>query len=115
MSLFKRDAPPPAESWESLREWKRRSWWDRYLLSLRVMLPYSSLVMALAALGLLIAEPSWRTVKFIAILWIATVLLTTLGYLRRMDRSAALVPPLTPASLNPTTAVDIRGSNERSD
>ena len=115
MSSFRRDTPPPPEAWESLREWQRLPWWQRYQLSLRVMFPFASLIILLAAVALLIAEPSWRSAKLIALLWVGTVLVTALGYQRRMARAAALVPPLTPASLNPTTAVDIRGNQERPD
>mgnify|MGYP001289261532 CR=1 FL=1 len=113
MSLLRRDAPPPAEAWEALREWSRQSWWARYRASLMVMLPFTTLVLAMAAIALLIAEPSWRSVKLIVVLWAIGVPVTALGYMRRMARSAALVPPISAASQNPTTAVDIRGNRNR--
>ena len=113
MSVLRRDAPPPPEAWDDLREWSRQTWWARYRASLLVMLPFTSLVMAMGGVALLIAEFSWRSVVLIAVLWAIGVPLTALGYMRRMSRAAALVPPISPASLNPTTAVDIRGSRER--
>ncbi len=112
MSLLRPDAPPPPESWEGLREWMRRSWWDRYRASLRVMLPFTSVVLALAGVALMIAEPSWRSARLIGVLWVIGVPVTALGYMRRMGRAAAQVPPISPASSNPTTAVDIRGNRE---
>ena len=102
MSLLRRDAPPPAEAWEALREWSRQSWWARYRASLMVMLPFTTLVLAMAAIALLIV-----------VLWAIGVPVTALGYMRRMARSAALVPPISAASQNPTTAVDIRGNRNR--
>ena len=113
MSLFRRDVVPPEEAWDGLREWACQSWWRRFRSCLSVMLPFSSILLAFAGVGLLIAEPSWRTAKVIAVLWIIAVPATALGYMRRMGRAAALVPPITPASQNPTTAVDIRGNRER--
>lgn len=113
MSILRRDAPPPNEAWEALREWSRHSWWERYRASLLVMLPFTSVVMALAAVGLLVAEFSWRSAGLILMLWLIAVPVSALGHMRRMSRAAALVPPMTPASLNPTTAVDIRGNRER--
>lgn len=113
MSLLRRDAPPPEEMWDVLRDWSQRTWWQRYRMSLMVMLPFTSVVMALAAVALLFAEFSWRSAALIASLWAIGVPLTALGYMRRVNRSAALVPPITPASRNPTTAVDIRGSRPR--
>lgn len=113
MSLFRRDAPPPTEAWESLREWANHSWWHRYRASLMVMLPFVSFIMGLAAIALFVAEPSWRTALWVAGMWAVGVPVTALGYMRRMGRAAAQVPPISAASLNPTTSVDIRGSRER--
>jgi len=110
MSLLRKDTPPPQEAWETLRAWAQQSWWERYRISLLMMLPFVSAVLAVAALALLFAEPSWRSVKLIAGLWAFAVPVTALGYMRRMARSAALIPPISPASLDPTTAVDIRGN-----
>ena len=113
MSLLRRDAPPPTEAWESLREWANQSWWQRYRAGLLVMLPFVSFIIALAGIALFIAEPSWRTAKWVFGLWAVGIPVTALGYTRRMNRAAAQVPPITPASQNPTTAVDIRGHRER--
>lgn len=110
MNMFRRDAPPPTEAWESLREWANQSWWQRYRASLLVMLPLVSFIIALAGIALFIAEPSWRTAKWIGGLWVFGVSVTALGYTRRMSRTAAMVPPISAASLNPTTAVDIRSN-----
>ena len=112
MSWLRRETPPPTESWEGLREWARHSWWHRYRASVLVMFPFSTLILVIAGIALLFAEPSWRSVRFIAVLWVACVLLTGLGYMRRMGRAAAQVPPISAASLNPTTAVDIRGQRD---
>ena len=110
MSLLRRDTPPPTESWEVLREWARQSWWYRFRSGVLAMLPFTTLLLVLAGVVLLIAEPSWRSVRLIAALWAVCVLLAGLGYVRRMGRAAAQVPPISAASLNPTTAVDIRGN-----
>jgi hypothetical protein len=113
MSLLRPDPPPPTETWEDLREWANHSWWHRYRASVRVMLPIISLVIGIAAIALFVAEPSWRTARWVGGLWAVGVLVTGLGYMRRMGRAAAQVPPITAASSNPTTAVDIRGNRER--
>ena len=113
MSLLRPDVPPPAEAWEGLREWARQSWWQRYRMALIMMAPFTTIVMALAGVALMIAEPSWRSARMIAVLWVIGVPLVALGQMRRVARAAALVPPITPASQNPTTAVDIRGTRER--
>jgi len=113
MSILRRDAPPPTEAWDALREWSRQSWWVRYRASLMVMLPLVSAVLAMAGAGLLIAEFSWRSAGLAFALWAIAVPVVALGHMRRMSHAAALVPPISPASLNPTTAVDIRGSRER--
>ena len=112
MSLLRRDVPPPTEAWEGLREWARQSRWQRFRVALLVMAPFTTLVLALAGVGLLFAEPSWRSARLIAVLWVISVPLTALGYMRRMGRAAAQVPPISAASLNPTTAVDIRGNRD---
>lgn len=112
MSLIRRDAPPPPEAWEALREWSRHTWWQRYWMSLLVMAPFTTVILCMAGIGLLLAEPSWRTVQLIGVLWVIAVPLTALGNLRRTARSAAQVPPISPASLDPTTAVDIRGNRQ---
>ena len=81
-----------------------------------MMLPFTTLLLVLAGVALLIAEPSWRTVLYIALLWAVSVPLVGLGQMRRMDLSAAQVPPISAASRDPTTAVDIRGNrNDSSD
>ena len=113
MSMFRRDVPPPTEAWEGLREWANQSWWNRYRAGLLVMLPFVSFIIALAGVALLVAEPSWRTAKWVGGMWAIGVPLTALGYMRRMGRAAAQVPPISPASSNPTTAVDIRSSRDR--
>ena len=113
MSMFRRDVPPPTEAWESLREWANQSWWSRYRAGLLVMLPFVSFIIARAGVALFVAEPSWRTAKLVAGLWAVGIPVTALGYVRRMDRAAAQVPPISAASSNPTTAVDIRSSQER--
>ena len=109
MSLLRRDAPPPTESWEALREWARHSWWHRFRESLLLMLPFTTVLLLLAGVILLFAESSWRSIQLIAILWLVCVPLAGLGHMRRMSRAAAQVPPISEASRNPTTAVDIRG------
>lgn len=110
MNLLRRDLPPPTDSWDALREWTRQSWWQRYRMSLMVMAPFTTIVLVLAGIGLLIAEPSWRSAQLIGVLWVIGVPLTALGNMRRMARAAAQVPPISEASRNPTTAVDIRGN-----
>lgn len=109
MSIIDRNVPPPQEAWDTLREWSRQSWWKRYRMSLLVMLPVTTMMMLIAGVAMLFAEFSWRSVALVASLWVIGVPLTALGYMRRVSRSAALVPPITPASLDPTTAVDMRG------
>jgi hypothetical protein len=109
MSIIRREAPPPTDAWDELREWSRRSWWERYRASLMVMLPFTTLVVALASVALLIAEFSWRSGKMMLIIWVIGVPITALGYMRKVGRAAAQVPPISPASLDPNTAVDIRG------
>lgn len=111
MSLLRRDTPPPTESWEALREWARRPWWDRFRESLLLMLPFTTVLLLISGVILLFAESSWRSAQLIAMLWVACVPLAGLGHMRRMGRAAAQVPPISEASRNPTTAVDIRGDN----
>lgn len=113
MSIVRREAPPPTEAWDELREWSHQSWWRRYQTSLLVMLPFTSLVVAAATVVLLFAEFSWRSGKMMLIIWCIGVPITALGYLRKMDRAAAQVPPITPASLDPNTAVDMRSERAR--
>ncbi len=113
MSLFRRDAPPPTEAWETLREWANHSWWHRYRASLLVMLPLVTFIIGIAGIALFIAEPSWRTAQWVGGMWAAGLPLTALGYMRRMGRAAAQVPPISAASSNPTTAIDIRSGRDR--
>ncbi|HPG60440.1 MAG TPA: hypothetical protein PK586_00415 [Casimicrobium sp.] len=110
MSIIRREAPPPTESWDALREWSRHTWWERYRASLLVMLPFTTLVIGLATVALFFAEFSLRSAKLMAIIWAIAVPVTALGYMRKMSRAAAQVPPISPASLDPNTAVDIRSS-----
>jgi small-conductance mechanosensitive channel len=112
MSLLRREMPPPTDAWEGLREWARQTWWQRFRISLLAVAPITTLVFVFAAVALLIAETSWRSAALIVGLWVVCVPLTALGYMRRIGRSAAKVPPISAASLNPTTAVDIRGNRE---
>lgn len=109
MSFLRRDTPPPTESWEALREWARQSWWHRFRESVLLMLPFTTVLLLVAGVALLFAEASWRSVQLIAILWLVCVPLAGLGHMRRLGRAAAQVPPISQASQNPTTAVDIRG------
>ena len=112
MSLLRRDPPPPTHSWDAMREWTRQSWWQRYRMSLMVMAPFTSIVLALAGVGLLIAEPSWRSARLIAVLWLIGVPITALGNMRRMARAAAQIPPISEASRNQPTAIDSRGNRQ---
>jgi hypothetical protein len=107
MSLFMPTPVPPEESWDTLREWRMQPFGKRYKVGLAVMVRLMSLVVGLAGIALLIVEPSVRTALLIAILWCVSIPLTALGYVRKMDRMAARVP-VTPATKNPTTTVDIR-------
>jgi hypothetical protein len=79
----------------------------RYRVGLAVMVRLITVVVLLAGIALMIAEPSWRSAALIASLWLFGVPVTALGYVRKMDRLAAQVP-VTPASNSPTTTVDIR-------
>jgi hypothetical protein len=112
MSLLRPEVPPPTDAWEGLREWARQSWWQRFRISLLSVIPITTLVFAFAGVALLVAETSWRSAALIGGLWVICVPLAAVGYMRRIGRSAAKVPPISAASLNPTTAVDIRGSRE---
>ena len=76
MSLFRRDTPPPTEAWETLREWANHSWWQRYRSSLLVMLPFTTFIIGIAGIALLVAEPSWRTAQWVAAVWAIGVPLT---------------------------------------
>lgn len=113
MSVIGRDAPPPQEAWDTLREWSQRSTGERFRLSLRMMLPIVSAVVGVGGVALLFVEPSWRSVALITLLWLVAMPLAAFGHMRRIDHSAALVPPISPASLDPTTAVDIRRAPPR--
>jgi hypothetical protein len=112
MNLLRRNTPPPPESWDDLREWSCQSWYTRYRAATMMMLPFSTLIMVISGAALLYSEPSWWSVRLILALWVMAAFLGGLGYKRRMDRAAAQVPPITPASQNPTTAVDIRGRRD---
>jgi hypothetical protein len=108
MGLFNATPPPPLDSHETLREWKVQPYSKRYRVALFVMLRLISVVVAVAGIALFIAEPSWRSVKLIAVIWIIGIPVTAIGYVRKMDKMAAAVPPISPASKDPTTTVDIR-------
>jgi hypothetical protein len=95
--------------WETLREWRMRSFGERYRIGLAVSLRLISLVVGLAGIALMIVEPSARTLVMIAGLWLIGVPLAALGYVRKLDRMAARVP-ISPAAKNPRTTVDIRDS-----
>jgi hypothetical protein len=79
----------------------------RYRVALAVMVRLITVVVIIAGIALVIAEPSWRSVRFAIAMWVIAVPLTALGYVRKMDRLAAQVP-VSPASNSPTTTVDIR-------
>jgi hypothetical protein len=108
MGLFTATPPPPPDSHETLREWKLQPYSQRYRVALFVMLRLISVVVVLAGIALFIAEPSWRSIKLIAAIWIIAIPVTAVGYVRKMDRMAAMVPPISAASKDPTTTVDIR-------
>jgi hypothetical protein len=110
VSLFSLQTTPPEDSWDTLREWRMQRFAERYKIGLAVAVRLISMVVGLAGIALLIVEPSLRTLGLIAALWAFGVPVAALGYVRKMDRMAARVP-ISPANLNPTTAVDIR-SNE---
>jgi hypothetical protein len=107
MSLLSRDVPPPIDTHDTLREWRMQPYSKRFRVGLSVMVRVVSAVLALAGIALMIAEPSLRSAALIGVLWLVGVPITALGYVRKMDRMAALVP-ITPASTSPTTTVDIR-------
>jgi hypothetical protein len=106
MSLFSPTPIPPEDSWDTLREWRMQTFVARYKIGLAVALRIISLVVLLAGAALLFLEPSKRTVFLIVTIWCIGVPLAALGYVRKMDRMAARVP-ITPATKNPTTTVDI--------
>ncbi len=74
------------------------------------MLPFTTLVVAVATVALLYAEFSLRSGLMMLIIWLIALPVTALGYMRKMARTAAQVPPISPASLDPNTAVDMRSS-----
>jgi hypothetical protein len=113
MGLFANTPPPPLEEHDTLREWKAQPFSKRYRVGLAVMIRMMSFVVALAGVALFIAEPSWRSVTFTLIIWLVSVPLTAFGYVRKMDRAAASVPPISAASKDPTTTVDIRTRQQR--
>jgi hypothetical protein len=106
MSFLNPTPTPPEESWDTLREWRLQSFLTRYKVGLAVMLRLMTLVVGLAGIALFIAEPSARTAVLVIVLWLIAVPVGALGYVRKMDRMASRVP-ITPASNNPTTTVDI--------
>jgi hypothetical protein len=112
VSFLSPNAMPPEDSWDTLREWRMHRFIARYKIGLAVSLRLISMVVGLAGIALLIAEPSLRTLLLIAGLWCFGVPLAALGYVRKMDRMAARVP-ITPAKKNPTTTVDIRSNDTR--
>jgi len=63
MSVIGRDAPPPQEAWDTLREWSQRSTGERFRLSLRMMLPIVSAVVGVggAALLFVVAARSYES------------------------------------------------------
>lgn len=97
---------PPEDSWDTLREWRMQRYGEKLKIGFAVAVRLISLVVGLAGAALLIAEPSARTLVLIFVLWAIGVPLAAIGYVRKMDRMAARVP-ISPASSNPTTAVDI--------
>ncbi len=107
MSFLTPTPTPPEDSWDTLREWRMRLFWQRYKIGLAVSLRLISIVVVLAGAALIYLEPSLRTLALIAGLWCFGVPLAALGYVRKMDRMAARVP-VSPAAKNPTTTVDIR-------
>lgn len=108
MSLFANTAPPAEDTHDTLREWRMQSFGQRYWVALMVMLRLISVVVLIAGIGLFISEPSWRSVTFTIIIWLIAIPLTALGYVKKVDRMAALVPSISSANPDPTTTVDIR-------
>ncbi len=107
MSLLSPTPTPPEDSWDTLREWRMRSFWQRYRVGIAVMLRLMTIVVGIAGVALFFVEPSWRTAKLVLSLWFIGVPLGALGYVRKMDRMAANVP-VSPARNDPTTTVDIQ-------
>jgi hypothetical protein len=83
---------------------------EKFKIGLAVAVRIITLVVGLAGAALLFLEPSLRTLGLVAVLWAVGVPLAAIGYVRKMDRMAARVP-VSPASRNPTTAVDIRAGD----
>ena len=52
MSIIDRNVPPPQGGVGHLREWSRQSWWQRYRMSLLVMLPVTTMVMLIAGVAI---------------------------------------------------------------
>jgi MFS family permease len=107
MSLLSQTPTPPEDSWDTLREWRMRTYWQRYKVAIAVMLRLISVVVAFAAIALFFLEPSWRTVFLVLAMWCIAVPLCAVGYVRKMDRLALRVP-ISPARNDPTTTVDIQ-------
>ncbi len=112
VSFLSPQVTPPEDSWDTLREWRMQRYGEKLKIGFAVAVRLITLVVGLAGVALLIAEPSSRTLVLIAILWAVGVPLAAIGYVRKMDRMAARVP-ISPASTNPTTAVDIGASERR--
>jgi hypothetical protein len=112
MSLLSPTPTPPEDSWDTLREWRMQTFWQRYKIGIAVMLRVISLVVGIAGIALFFVEPSLRTAKLVAALWLISIPLCALGYVRKMDRMAGRVP-VSPARDDPTTTVDIQ-KHERS-
>jgi hypothetical protein len=107
MSLLSPTPTPPEDSWDTLREWRMQTFWQRYKVGIAVMLRLMTLVVGIAGIALFFVEPSMRTAKLVVALWVVSVPLGALGYVRKMDRMAANVP-VSPARNDPTTTVDIQ-------
>jgi len=91
-----------------LQAWRQQPFSARYRVALSVVLRLLSIVIGMAGAAFLIIEPSWRTLAFTLLVWCVAVPIAALGYMRKLDRMAARVPPITPARRDPKTATDIR-------
>ncbi len=111
MSFLSPQPIPPEDSWDTLREWRMQPFSMRYRTGLAVMLRLMTLVVGMAGVALFFVEPSLRTALLVIGLWLFSIPLTALGYVRKMDRMAASVP-VSPAANSPTTTVDIRSRTE---
>lgn len=107
MSFLTPTPTPPEDSWDTLREWRMQPFIARYKIGLAVMLRLMTLVVGIAGIALFIAEPSQKSALLALALWLISIPLGALGYVRKMDRMAARIP-VSPASKDPTTTVDIR-------